>query len=145
MANSREKVSVKHNPQLKKRALAGGEKFALYLEYYYGRSQEPKIDENGQPMRYPSGTLMAGKPMYTIKHIRKKEELHLYLTGKLTDKGDVKGRSPEETERNKETLLLAEKIRQGREQERLNDVYGYRINSHKNDNLFSFFESYTSP
>ena len=126
-------LKVKQNPQLKKRELKGG-RIALYLEYYYGRSQEPRLDENGQPMFYPSGTKMEGKPMYIVKHERKKEELRLYLTDKP--------RTPEEREQNRETLLLAEKIRQEREQERLNDVMGYRINTHKNDNIIAFFETY---
>lgn len=126
-------VKVKQNPQLKQRDLAGG-KTALYLEYYYGRTQEPRLDESGKPMYYPDGTKMAGKPMYIVKHERKKEELKLYLVSKP--------RTAEEREHNKETLQLAEKIRQEREQERLNDVMGYRVNTHKNDNIISFFDTY---
>ena len=126
-------VKVKQNPQLKKRKLAGG-RIALYLEYYYGRTQEPRLDDNGQPMHYPPGTKMAGKPMYIVKHERKKEELRLYLTDKP--------RTPEEKERNKEIIIVAERIRQEREQERLNDVMGYRINTHKNDNIIAFFDTY---
>ena len=85
-------------------------------------------------MYYPAGTKMAGKPMYVVKHERRQEELKLYLT--------AKPRTPEERERNKETLILAEKVRQEREQERLNDVMGYRINTHRNDNIIAFFETY---
>ncbi len=77
---------------------------------------------------------MAGKPMFIIKHERKKEELKLYLV--------TKPRTAEEREHNKETLRLAEIIRQEREQEHLNDVMGYRINTHKNDNIISFFDTY---
>ena len=126
-------VSVKQNPKLLQRKLQGG-KTALYLEYYYGRTQVPRLDENGQPMRYPPGTKMSGKPMYIVKHERKKEELKLYLISKP--------RTPEEREQNRETLLLAERIRQEREQERLNDVMGYRVNTHRNDNIIAFFETY---
>ena len=61
-------------------------------------------------MHYPPGTKMAGKPMYRVHHERKKEELKLYLI--------AKPRTPEEREQNRETLLLAEKVRQEREQER---------------------------
>lgn len=124
---------VKANPQLKQRALAGG-RIALYLEYYLGRSQEPRLDEAGQPMYYPAGTKMGGKPMFVVKHERRQEELKLYLV--------AKPRTPEEREQNRETLILAEKIRQEREQERLEDTQGYRVNSHKNDNLMTFFEGY---
>ena len=53
-----------------------------------------------------------------------------------------KPRTPEEREQNRETLILAEKIRQEREQERLNDVMGYRVNTHKNDNIITFFDTY---
>ena len=126
-------LKVKQNPQLKKRELTGG-RIALYLEYYYGRTQEPRLDKNGQPMYYPSGTKMEGKPMYIVKHERKKEELRLYIMDKP--------RTPEEREQNRETLILAEKIRQEREQERLNDVMGYRVNTHKNDNIITFFDTY---
>jgi site-specific recombinase XerD len=126
-------VSIKQNPKLKQRLLSGG-KIALYLEYYYGRTQEPRLDENGQPMHYPDGTKMAGRPMYVVRHERKKEELRLYLV--------AKPKTPEDREKNKETLNLAEKIRQEREQERLNDVMGYRVNTHKNDNIITFFETY---
>lgn len=130
---ARSGLKVKQNPQLKQRELAGG-RIALYLEYYYGRTQEPRLDENGQPMHYPPGTKMAGKPMYRVHHERKKEELKLYLI--------AKPRTPEEREQNRENLLLAGKVRQEREQERLNDVMGYRVNTHKNDNIITFFETY---
>lgn len=126
---------VKQNPQLRQRKLAGG-RIALYLEYYYGRSQKPRLDENGRPMLYPPGTKMAGKPMYIVKHERKKEELRLYLVSKP--------RTPEEREQNQATKLLAEKVRQEREQELLNDVMGYRVNTHKNDNIIAFFDTYVN-
>lgn len=128
-------VRVKQNPQLKQRVLTG-DKIALYLEYYYGRTQEPRLDADGKAMYYPAGTKMAGKPMYIVKHERKKEELRLYLA--------AKPRTPEEREQNRETLQLAESIRQEREQERLSDVMGYRVNTHKNDNIISFFDTYVA-
>ena len=133
MFMARNGVKTKQNPQLKQRELAGG-KTALYLEYYFGRKQEPRLDENGEQMYYPSGTAMAGKPMYIVKHNRRKEELKLYLISKP--------RTPEEREQNKETKILAEKIRQEKEQALLNDTQGYRLNTHKNDNLIAFFETY---
>lgn len=130
---TRNGVKTKQNPQLKQRELTGG-KTALYLEYYLGRDQKPRLDENGLQMYYPAGTAMAGKPMFVVKHIRRKEELKLYLISKP--------RTPEEREKNKETKILAEKIRQEKEQELLNDTVGYRIDSHKNDNIITFFEGY---
>jgi len=127
------RLNVKQNPQLKERKMASG-KTALYLEYYLGREQEPRLDESGQPMHYPSGTAMAGKPMYIVRHIRRKEELKLYIINKP--------RTPEERERNRQTYQLAERKRQEKEQEMLNDTMGYRINTHKNDNIITFFEIY---
>lgn len=127
-------VKVKQNPKLRQRALSDG-RTSLYLEYYYGRSEEPRLDENGNQLYYTSGK-MKGKPMYKITHERKKEELKLYLI--------TKPRTPEERELNRQTLIVAEKKRQEREQERLNDVMGYRINTHKNDNIMAYFDTYLS-
>ena len=127
------RVKTKDNPQLKERLMANGEKAAYYLEYYLGRTQEPRLDENGNPMFYQSGK-MAGKPMYIVTHDRKKEELKLYRI--------IKPKTPQEKAQNDEDLALAQSIRREREQERLNDVMGYRVNTHKNDNVISFFESY---
>ncbi len=126
-------VRVKQNPQLKQRVLADG-RSALYLEYYLGRTQEPRVDENGNQMYYPEGTKMAGKPMFVVKHDRKKEELKLYLI--------AKPRTPEEREKNAKTKELAEQIRFEREQQRLKDVEGYRVDTHKNDNIISLFDTY---
>lgn len=126
-------IQVKQNPKLKQRELSGG-RAALYLEYYYGRTETPKLDANGQQLRYPPGTKMEGKPMYTVKHNRRKEELRLYIM--------TKPRTPEEREQNRETLLVAERIRQEREQMLVNDMMGYRVNTHRNDNIIAFFETY---
>lgn len=130
---TRSGLKEKQNPQLKQRVLSGG-KIALYLEYYEGRSQEPRLDENGQPMFYPSGTKMAGKPMYIVHHERKQEELKLYLI--------AKPRTQEERNLNKETEAVAKRIRFEKEQERNNDIMGYRINIHKNDNIIAYFDTY---
>ena len=56
-------VTVKQNPQLRQRELSGG-RVALYLEYYNGRTQSPRLDKDGNQLFYPEGTKMAGKPMY---------------------------------------------------------------------------------
>ncbi len=125
-------TKVKQNPQLRERPISGG-RIALYLEYYLGRKSAPKLDENGNRMYYQTGD-MAGKPMYVVHHERKKEELKLYLV--------AKPRTPEERERNRETVALAEKIRQEKEQQRLRGEMGYSIDSKRVDNVFDFFDAY---
>ena len=125
----------KNNPKLKRRPLKNGG-VSLYLEYYLGRSQEPRLDKDGNPLRYTTGK-MAGKPMYIIKHKRAKEELGLYLL--------ARPRTPEEKNRNEETILLAQRIRAEKEQERLQGIAGYRIPKFSNkDNVIKFFENYLS-
>lgn len=124
--------TTKQNPQLKERKLAGG-RTALYLEYYDGRSQEPRLDEEGNQMYYPDGTAMAGKPMFIIKHLRHQESLDLYLVDKP--------RTQEDRDNNRATRELAQSIRNEREQERLKGAKGYRKES-KTENLFTFFSAY---
>ena len=124
---------VKENPKIMERPLKDG-RIALYLEYYFGRTQEQKRDAAGKPMFYPEGYKKAGQPIYIIKHDRRKKELKLYLVDKP--------RTPEERENNRETLLLAQKIRQKEQDALLNDVMGYRLNTYKNANIISFFETY---
>lgn len=51
---------------------------SLYLEFYLGRSETPVLDEDGNQLLYTSGA-MTGKPKYRIKHIRKRENLNLYV------------------------------------------------------------------
>ncbi len=122
---------VKDNPKLRERVLQGG-KIALYLEYYLGRTSIPKTDEQGNPLYYTSGK-MAGSPMYEVKHIRKKEELKLYLY--------AKPRTPEEKTHNTNTLTQAKQIRNNREQELLSGTMGYKVVS-KNENIIAHFEGY---
>lgn len=126
---------AKENPKIVQRPLKDG-RVALYLEYYFGRTQEQKKDASGQPMYYPAGTKMAGLPIYIVHHNRRKKELKLYLI--------AKPRTPEERERNKETLILAQKIRHEEEQSLLNDTMGYRLDTYRNANIISFFETYIS-
>ena len=108
---------TKDNPRLEQRLLADGQ-ISLYLEYYLGRESEPVLDELGEPVLYEHG-LMAGKPKFKVKHIRRKENLNLYLV--------AKPKSPIDRNHNKETLLLAKKIRQEKEQEFLEQENGYRL------------------
>jgi len=127
------KTGVKDNPKLLQRPLKSG-KIALYLEYYLGRQSIPKVDDNGKQLYYQSGK-MEGKPIFEVKHIRKKEELKLYLFSKP--------RTPEERTHNTNTLTQAKQIRNTREQEFLSGTMGYKIVS-KNDNLIPHFDSYLS-
>ena len=67
----------KDNPRLEQRLMADGQ-ISLYLEYYLGRQSEPVLDAGGEPVLYESGK-MAGTPKYKVKHLRRKENLNLYL------------------------------------------------------------------
>ena len=79
-------AKTKENPKLMQKTLADGRQ-SLYLEYYMGYNKV--IDE------------VTGKEH--IKHIRSKEYLGLYLL--------PNPRTPEERQKNKETLALAAEIR----------------------------------
>ena len=131
--NTTMKTGVKNNPKLRERVLTGG-KIALYLEYYLGRTSTPKTDERGNPLCYTAGK-MVGKPMYEIKHIRRKEELKLYLY--------AKPRTPEERTHNLNVQTLAKQIRNIREQELLSGTMGYKV-AIKNENVIACFENYIS-
>lgn len=128
------KVQRKQNPQLKERLLSDG-RTSLYLEYYMGRTQTPRTSESGEPMYYESGK-MAGRPMYVVKHIRKQEDLKLYLI--------AKPRTPEEREKNRQTQVLAENVRAQREQAMLQGEKGFSLNINKYANIFDFFSDYYS-
>ncbi len=71
---------------------------------------------------------MAGKPKYKVKHVRKKENLNLYLYANPKDQY--------ERLQNKNTLAFAEKTRFEMEQRFLEDREGYKfrrdINESKN-------------
>lgn len=113
------KVETKNNQNLKlqQSELKDG-RASLYLEFYLGRSETPVLDENGRQVFYTSGA-MAGKPKYQIKHIRKRENLNLYIW--------LHPRNTQERVQNRNTLALAEKIRFEREQMFLEDREGYRL------------------
>ena len=125
-------VKRKNNPQLKQRDLTDG-RISLYLEFYYGRIQKPRLNDSGEQMFYESGK-MAGKPMFIVKHLRKQEDLKLYLI--------ANPKTPEEKERNRQTLELAGGIRQQRDAERLQGEKGYSLNANKYSNIFDFFDDY---
>ena len=122
----------KENPKLEQRVLADGQ-ISLYLEYYLGRQSEPILDEFGNPVLYESGE-MAGTPKFKVKHIRRKENLNLYLV--------AKPRTPIERQQNKETLALAEKIRFERQQKQLESESGYRLKKDVKIDFLVFFQEY---
>ncbi len=122
----------KENPKLEQRVLADGQ-ISLYLEYYLGRQSDPVLDEFGNPVLYESGE-MAGTPKYKVKHIRKKENLNLYLV--------AKPRTPIERQQNKETLALAEKIRFEKQQQLLQDESGYRLKNSAKIDFLEYFQEY---
>ena len=125
---------TKDNPRLEQRLMADGQ-ISLYLEYYLGRVCEPVLDECGNPVLYESGK-MAGTPKYKIRHNRRKESLNLYLI--------EKPRTPIDRQHNKETLLLANRIRQEKEQAFLENKEGYRFKKDRQINFLDYFESYNS-
>ncbi len=122
----------KENPKLEQRVLADGQ-ISLYLEYYLGRQSEPVLDEFGNPVLYESGE-MEGTPKFKVKHIRRKENLNLYLI--------AKPRTPIERQQNKDTLALAEKIRFERQQKQLESEKGYRLKKDTKIDFLDFFQEY---
>ena len=85
---------------------------SLYLEYYLGYS----------------------KANNTVKVDRRKESLNLYIW--------ATPRTAEERLTNKETLELAKKIRNEREQELKEGKLGYRLSKAKNVNFLDYFQTY---
>lgn len=124
--------SNKDNPKLEQRTLEDG-RISLYLEYYLGRESVPVLDENGNPVLYDSGK-MAGMPKYKVKHNRRKETLNIYLV--------ANPRTPQERADNKEAIRLANKIRQEREQELLENREGYRLKKDREINFLDYFQNY---
>lgn len=123
---------TKDNPRLEQRELSDG-RISLYLEYYLGRQSEPILNEAGEPILYESGK-MAGTPKYRVKHIRRKENLNLYLI--------ANPKTPFDRNQNKETLQLAKKIRYEREQELLEKQDGYRLRKDRQIDFLQYFQTY---
>lgn len=122
----------KDNPKLEQRLLADG-RISLYLEYYLGRQYEPVLDEFGEPVLYESGK-MKGKPKYKVKHLRRQENLELYLM--------AKPRTPIDRQYNKDRIDKAEEIRQEREQELKESNKGYRLKKDRQINFLDYFQTY---
>ena len=123
---------TKENPKLEQNKLSGG-RISLYLEYYLGREEKPVLDENGNQIYYEDGK-MQGKPKFSVKHNRRKENLNLYLI--------EKPRTPADRQQNKETLEPAIKIRAEREQEFKESMLGYRLKKDRTINFLDYFQSY---
>lgn len=123
---------TKDNPKLEQRVLADG-RISLYLEYYFGRTQEPVLDEFGEPVYYETGK-MKGTQKFKVVHNRKKENLELYLV--------AKPKNPIERQMNKETLELANKIRFERSQELLEQGSGYRLKKDRQIEFMEYFQNY---
>lgn len=125
-------VKTKENPKLEQNMLSDG-RVSLYLNYYLGREQNPVLDENGCQVYYTTGA-MKGKPKFSVKHNRRKENLNLYLIDKP--------RTPIERQSNKETVELAMKIRLERENEFKENMHGYRLKKDRAINFLDYFQSY---
>ena len=123
---------LKQNPKLVQREMSDG-RASLWLEYYLGRSEQPVYDGDGNQVVYESGA-MKGKRKYKVHHLRKKEALNLYLR--------VRPRSAQERQQNRNTLILAEKIRFEKEQELLEDRKGYRLKREKESNFIRYFQQH---
>lgn len=122
----------KQNPKLQQSELKDG-RASLYLEFYLGRSETPVLDKDGNQVLYTSGA-MAGKPKYQIKHIRKRENLNLYIWRHP--------RSTQERVQNRNILALAEKIRFEREQEFLEDREGYRLKKERQRDFLQYYRDF---
>lgn len=120
----------KQNPKLTQIELQDG-RASLALEYYFGRKQTPVLDEDGNQVYYTTGAA-AGRPKFVIKHIRKRENLNLYIW--------LKPRNAQERLQNKNTLALAEKIRFEREQEFLESREGYRLKTDIETDFLKYFK-----
>lgn len=125
-------IKTKENPKLGQSTLSDG-RVSLFLEYYLGREEMPVLDENGGQVIYESGK-MAGKPKFSVKHNRRKENLYLYILNKP--------KTAVERQRNKETLELALKIRHEKEQELKESLNGYRLKKDRQINFLDYFQAY---
>ena len=110
-------AKTKENPKLMQKTLADGRQ-SLYLEYYMGYNKV--IDE------------VTGKEH--IKHIRSKEYLGLYLL--------PNPRTPEERQKNKETLALAAEIRIDKEKVLVARRYDKSAPVKQKINFLEFFDAY---
>ena len=104
------------NPKLGAKILSNGTE-SLFLDFYYGASKV--YDPNKDKM--------------VVKKTRKREYLKLYLWRAP--------RNPQERSDNKQTLELAKKIRDEKEQETKEIMEGYRIRV-DDKNLLAYWDSF---
>lgn len=104
------------NPKLMAKILSNG-KESLFLQYYLGC--EMTVNKDGKEYK---------------KVNNRKEFLQLYINPKTKD--------PKEKEQNKETLLLAKKIRFERSQQLLEEEEGFRIAKKKDINFLDWMQVY---
>ncbi len=110
---------AKHNPKIVTKELACG-KTSIYLEYYYGRTATPCLDENGQQVYYDKpGKNGQRIPKCKVTHDRKKKRLELYLI--------TKPRTTAERRMNDEVMRKAEAVRMEAEQKFLQERRGYSV------------------
>jgi site-specific recombinase XerD len=110
-------AKTKDNPKLQQNILADG-RISLYLDYYLSRNQW--IDSDTGKIK--------------VKHNRRKEALNLYLIGQP--------RTQPERQQNRETLELAAKIREEREQELKENKHGYRLKKERSINFLDYYQFY---
>ncbi len=104
------------NPKLGAKILSNGTE-SLFLDFYYGATKIYSTEKDRE----------------IIKKSRKREYLKLYLWRAP--------RNPQERNDNKETLELAKKIREEREQETKEIMEGYRIRI-DNKNLLTYWDNF---
>lgn len=111
------KATVTENPKLKTKVLSDGN-LSLYLDYYLGRVivYDEALDREVSKVQ------------------RKREFLKLTIFSAP--------RTPEERQRNKDTMELAEKIRFERAQELLQQGKGYSLKKPQKTNYLHFVQSY---
>lgn len=106
------------NPKLGAKVLSDGRE-SLFLDYYFGYTMVYSDD----------------KDKMVARKNRKREFLKLYLW--------QAPRTPQERQKNKETLELAKKIRFERGQELLENMEGYRLkNESRKINFLDYFQAY---
>lgn len=126
---------AKHNPKIVTKKLTCG-KTSIYLEYYYGRTSTPCLDENGLQVYYEKpGKNGQRIPKCKVTHDRRKKRLELYLI--------TKPRTAAERLMNDEVMRTAEAIRMEAEQKFLQERRGYSVAAPvEGSNFFDFCDRY---
>ncbi len=125
------KRKTKENPALKERVISGG-RYALYLEYYLGSTREPITNEAGEAVLYTSGK-MQGTPKYKVHHIRRKENLGIYVP--------INPKTTKERAEKNENYRIAEALKLERQKEFLEDSKGI-VFKNKKENILLLMDEY---